>query len=186
MLYLHHGVGSAPHASGMMATKAVEEGANLTATGKLLACCEFKSSDINGPYNNADDTGMKGQDMPASKTANASKFKEPLVLMAQSVDDELDGGQFGDPDSSEAPANDVESNIDSEVVDPVPITKNKKGRKGKAKANNRKKDKANLRDEIRANRKKMPNSGGHLKVKGRNYLIRIIVTTCANQIACLG
>jgi hypothetical protein len=60
----------------------------------------------------------------------------------------------------------VESDIDSEVVDPVPITKNKKGRKGKAKANNRKKDKANLQDEIRANCKKILNSGGHLKVKG--------------------
>ena len=144
MLYLHHGVGSGPHASGTMATKAIKEGANLTATGKLLTCYEFKSSDINGPYNNADDTRMKGQDMPASKTANASKFKEPLVLMAQSVDDELDGGQFSDPDSSEAPVNNVESNINSEVVDPVPITKNKKGGKGKAKAkaNNRKKDKA--------------------------------------------
>ena len=146
MLYLRHSVGSGPHASGMMATKAVEEGANLTATGKLLACCEFKSSDINGPYNNADNTGTKGQNMPASKTANASKFKEPLVLMAQSIDNKLDGGQFGDPDSSEAPVNNVESNINSEVVDPVPITKNKKGGKGKAKAkakaNNRKKDKA--------------------------------------------
>lgn len=165
MLYLHHGVGSGPHASGTMATKAVKEGANLTVTGKLLACCEFKSSDINGPYNNADDTRTKGQDMRASKTANTSKSKVPLVLTAQSVDKELDGDQLGDPDSSEAPANDVGSDIDSEVVDPVPIAKNTKG---KGKANKKKKDKAptlNLRDEIRANRKKIPNSGGHLMVK---------------------
>ena len=102
--------------------------------------------------------------MPASKTANTSKSKEPLILMAQSIDKELDGDQFSDPDSSEAPVNVVESDIDSDVVDPVQVTKNKKG-KGKAKE--RKKDKAptlNLRDEIRANRKKIPNSGGHLKV----------------------
>lgn len=109
--------------------------------------------------------------MPASKTANASKSEEPLVLKAQSVDEELDGDQFGDPDSSEAPANDVESETEPEVVDPVPITKNKKGKgkgKAKAKVNKKKKDKAptlNLRDEIRANRKEIPNSGGHLKVK---------------------
>ena len=164
VLYLRHGVGSRPHASGKTATKAIEEGANLTATGKLPACCDLKRSDINGPYNNADDTGTRGQDMPASKTANIPKSKEPLILMAQSVDKELDGDQFSDPDSSEAPVNVVESDIDSDVVDPVQVTKNKKG-KGKAKE--RKKDKAptlNLRDEIRANRKKIPNSGGHLKV----------------------
>jgi hypothetical protein len=165
MLYLRHGIG--PHASGKTAAKAIEEGANLTATGELPACCDIKSLVINRPYNNADDTGTRGQDMPVSKTANVSKSKEPLILKAQPVDEELDRDQFSGLDSSEAPANDVESDIDSEVVEPVQVTKNKKG-KAKAKAKDRKKDKAptlNLRDEIRANCKKIPNSGGHLEVK---------------------
>ncbi len=61
-----------------------------------------------------------------SESTKASKAKEPLTLMAQSVCEELDRDQFSKLDSSEAPANNIESNIDSEVVEPEPVTKKKK------------------------------------------------------------
>jgi hypothetical protein len=120
-----------------------------------------------------------------NETAKASKAKVPLTLMAQSVVEDLDRDQFSDLESSEAPADNIESDIDSEVVESEPVTKKKM--KGNMKDKNKNKVPIlNLRDEVRANRKNIPNAGGRLKVEGQNCLIRIIPVTCANQITSLG
>jgi hypothetical protein len=121
-----------------------------------------------------------------TELAKALKSKGTATPMAQSVGKELNRDQFSELDSSEAFANNIELDIDSEVVEPEPVTKKKKM---KGDVMDKTKDKVpilNLRDEIRANREKIPNSGGRLKVEGHNCLIRIIVIACANQIACLG
>jgi hypothetical protein len=101
-----------------------------------------------------------------SESTYASKSKEPPTLMAQSICEEPDRDQFSELDSSDAPANNVESDVDSEVVEPEPepVTKKKK-----TKRDMKDKDKVpitNLRDEIRANRQKIPNPEGCLKVGG--------------------
>lgn len=96
-----------------------------------------------------------------SKSMNAPKSKESPTPMAQTVCEELDEDHFTDLNSSEAPANNIESDSDTEVVEPEPVTKKKKTKNMKGK------DKApviNLRDEIRANRQKIPNLGGRFKV----------------------
>jgi hypothetical protein len=61
-----------------------------------------------------------------SELAKALKSKEPPTPMAQSVGKELNRDQFSELDSSEAPANNIELDIDSEVVKPEPVTKKKK------------------------------------------------------------
>ena len=90
--------------------------------------------------------------------------------MAQSICEEPDRDQFSELNSSDTPANNVELDIDSEVVEPEPepepepVTKKKK-----MKRDMKDKDKVpitNLRDEIRANRQKIPNPEGCLKVGG--------------------
>ena len=163
MLYLHHG--TAPHASGKRAIKAIiedSEATETTATGRLYTCCNIQSSVINEHHNNVlDDTVTKGQDM--NETAKASKAKEPLTLMTQSVVDGLDRDQFCDLESSEAPADNIESDIDSEVVELKLVTK-----KMKRNMKDKNKDKVpilNLQDKVRANHKNIPNTGGHLKVQ---------------------
>ena len=70
---------------------------------------------INGDI---DDSTTKGRDM--SESTYASKSKEPPTLMAQSICEEPDRDQFSELNSSDAPANNVESDIDSEVVEPEP------------------------------------------------------------------
>ena len=119
---------------------------------------------INGDI---DDSTTKGRDM--SESTYTSKSKEPPTLMAQSICEEPDRDQFSELDSSDAPANNVESDVDSEVVEPEPepepVTKKKK-----TKRDMKDKDKVpitNLRDKIRANRQKIPNPGGCLKVEGQ-------------------
>ena len=121
-----------------------------------------------------------------TKSAKVLKSKGPATPMAQSVGKELNRDQFSKLDSSEAPVNNIESDIDSEVVEPEPVTKKKKTKGDMMDKNKDKVPILNLQDEIRANHKKIPNSGGCLKVEGHNCLIRIIVIAHANQIACLG
>jgi hypothetical protein len=101
--------------------------------------------------------GQAGQDM--NEAAKGSKAKEPLTPMAQSVVEGLDRDRICDLESSEAPVDldDMEADIDSEVVEPEPVTKKTKGN-----MKDKNKDKVpilNLRDEIRANRKNIPNTG---------------------------
>jgi hypothetical protein len=164
MLCLRHG--TAPRASRKTAIQAIKdlEEAETAATGRLHACCAIQSSFIN---EDIDDTTTKGHDM--SESTYASKSKEPPTLMAQSICEEPDRDQFSELDSSDAPANNVESDVDSEVVEPEPepepVTKKKK-----TKRDMKDKDKVpitNLRDEIRANRQKILNPEGCLKVEGQ-------------------
>jgi hypothetical protein len=61
-----------------------------------------------------------------TESAKAFKSKGPATPMAQSVSKELNRDQFSELDSSEAPANNIESDINSEVVEPEPVTKKKK------------------------------------------------------------
>jgi hypothetical protein len=61
-----------------------------------------------------------------TESVKALKSKGPATPMAQSVGKELNRDQFSELDSSEAPANNIESDIDSEVVEPEPVTKKKK------------------------------------------------------------
>ncbi len=165
MLCLCHG--TAPHASRKMAIQAIKdlEEAETAATGRLYACCAIQSSVIN---RDIDDTMMNGHDM--SESTYASKSKEPPTLMAQSICEELDRDQFSELDSSDAPVNNIELDIDSEVVEPElepePVTKKKK----KMKRDVKDKDKVpitNLQDKIRANCQKILNPGGCLKVEGQ-------------------
>jgi hypothetical protein len=107
-----------------------------------------------------------------SNSMNTSKFKEPPTLLAQSVCKELDRDQFSELDSSEASANDIELEIDMEVVEQEPVVTKKKTMmkdvKGKGKGKG--KDKVpiiNLQDKIRANRQKILDLGGRLKVGGQ-------------------
>jgi hypothetical protein len=61
-----------------------------------------------------------------NEMAKASKAEEPLTLMAQSIIKGLDRDQFCDLESSEAPTDNIESDIDSKVVEPEPVTKKTK------------------------------------------------------------
>ncbi len=127
MLCLCHG--TAPRASRKMAIQAIKdlEEAKTATTGRLYACCAIQSSVINGDI---DDTTTNSHDM--SESTYTSKSKEPLTLMAQSICEKLDRDQFSKLDSSDAPVNNIESEIDSEVVEPEPepepepVTKKKK------------------------------------------------------------
>ena len=101
--------------------------------------------------------GQAGQDM--NEAAKGTKAKEPLTPMAQPIVEGLDRDQICDLESSEAPVDldNMESDIDSEVVKPELVTKKTKGN-----IKDKNKDKVpilNLRDEVRANRKNIPNTG---------------------------
>jgi len=107
-----------------------------------------------------------------SESTYASKSKKLPTLMAQSICKELDRDQFSELNSSDTSVNNIESDIDSEVIEPEPepepepVTKKKK----KMKRDMKDKDKVpitNLQDKIRANCQKILNPGGCLKVEGQ-------------------